>query len=64
MTCPKCGSDHIATNYHEEGCSRESCACSECSYNDHNRRHAEHLHRYCRNCRYDWCDAVLAEAEA
>lgn len=57
--CPKCGSKDIHTSYHAPGCSKESCNCNQCNYNDHSKEHDEHLHRYCRGCRYDWIDPVL-----
>jgi hypothetical protein len=54
--CQKCGSIDIHTRYHKQGCSDPDCSCSNCSYTYIHKQHAEHLHRFCRGCGYDWID--------
>jgi hypothetical protein len=62
--CSKCGSDDVGTHYHAQGCSDPDCGdwCNKCSWGSHNKQHAEHLHRYCRMCHYDWIEPVLVAA--
>lgn len=60
VACAKCGGTEIGRIYHARGCDRDICSCSKCGYSDHNKDHDEHLHRYCRDCRYDWVEPVLA----
>ncbi len=52
--CPKCGHDDIHTRYVAHG-GRYGQPCEFKSY-----RENEHLHRYCRRCSYEWCEACLA----
>ena len=58
--CPKCGGDDICTRYHPTVYFSYACSYRDCSHEGD-----EHLHRYCRRCAYDWCQAPLdAKVEA
>lgn len=63
VKCSKCGADDLLVRYHKPGCADPNCRCATCNYNDHARRHDEHLHVYCRGCGYDWEQDVLASGE-
>jgi len=62
QVCRKCGSTDIYTAYHKQGCSDPKCSCAACGWNDHAKRHTEHLHRHCRGCSWDWTEDVLDAA--
>ena len=60
-TCTKCAATDIYIAYHAQSCDRPGCECTgNCSYNDHNKEHGEHLHAYCRTCSYDWTEPVAS----
>jgi hypothetical protein len=50
MSCPKCGSNDKGIAWHE---SKWGYAHG-CRYGDVERPDREHLHYYCRLCRFDW----------
>ncbi len=55
-TCPKCGHDDIDTAYVKYG-GRYGMPCESWSQI----AEREHLHRHCRRCHYEWCEAVLSQ---
>ena len=53
--CPKCGGQDISTRYHSKESAMDICWCSGIDMQ-------EHMHRYCRNCHYEWLEASLSTA--
>lgn len=47
--CPKCSSVDVATTFHQD-----RWRCDPYSRYTHNSAAGEHLHKFCRGCRYDW----------
>lgn len=57
--CPKCMGDNIQSHYYKE---------HVCGYLGCDERHGfgcknpkEHIHRYCKRCRYEWDEGVISE---
>ena len=50
--CSKCGEGDISTR-HLEACDIRM------DYNCKAREEQEHLERHCRNCSYEWCEAIV-----
>lgn len=55
--CAKCGCEDIGTRWFDTK-ENQYRMYGEC------RNDAEHLHRHCCNCHYEWCDSVLEVPDA
>lgn len=58
-SCPKCGLDDISTVFHAASKEPQYYTCGKYRHGDFPRDQAEHLHRNCRNCQYEWIDPTL-----
>lgn len=56
--CLKCGHDVVVTFY----CKGAYDAMYRSPCQDMYERHAEHLHRNCQCCHYEWIEAVIVTA--
>lgn len=59
MTCSKCNGADISVSYHLDEYGQKGCA-----YGSFTKCATEHLHYYCRHCRYDWTGNIAHPHEA
>ena len=52
--CSKCGSGDINTQFH-----RAMYFSQQCTWGSNAKSSAEHMHRSCRRCGYDWLEVPL-----
>lgn len=65
VRCCKCGSTDICTAWHRESkvkfprsTADDTCGAHRSCVDVFPRERKEHLHRLCRNCQYEWIDAI------
>jgi hypothetical protein len=56
--CPKCDGDDVHTSYVKQGRYDDPCEFRSAVIREH-----EHLHRFCRRCSYQWCEACAEKVE-
>lgn len=57
--CPKCYHDDISTQYVKQG----ERYGQPCEFYPVDVREHEHLHRHCRRCSFEWCEACQKQAK-
>jgi hypothetical protein len=55
--CPKCNGEDVATRYVEQG----GKYGEPCEFYSADVRDTEHMHRHCRRCSFEWCEACVQQ---
>jgi hypothetical protein len=56
--CPKCNGEDVSTRYIKQG----GKYGEPCEFYSADVRDTEHMHRHCRRCSYEWCEACATAA--
>ena len=57
--CPKCGQKGEIEDQYERGGNRSVHELKRGGPYNNCYQPSEHIHRYCLNCRYDWCESPI-----
>jgi len=55
--CPKCNGEDVATRHVKQG----GKYGEPCEFYSSDVRDTEHMHRHCRRCSFEWCEACLTK---
>ena len=60
--CPKCGSPDVRDQFQQQSDRPHNTSLSS-AYPVNCKEQAEHIHRYCRHCGYNWAERPLDSKE-